>query len=407
MSSADGIGKRARVFRTRRKMSLEVVSGLAGISVSQLSRLERGLKRFDRRGLLEDVARALSVSVIDLTGQPYAPVDQRSAMAMAAIPEIETALLDCTLDDVPDLSTRPVTELAAAARVANGHRAAVRYDLASLGIGGLLTELQVAAVTATAPARYTALSALVEASVVAHDIAKGMGHLALATQAAERGVDAARRLGDPALIGFASWIRAFSLMNAGARRRATSAITEVIDSLATVDPTGPDTLAAEAYGLAQLTRALLAARSGQADTAYEHLGEAARIAFHTGDRNGLLMYFGPSNVAVWRVVIGVELQEAGRVYEQAQKADIDTDKLSASRVGVLYLDLAQALAQEGGRRDDEAVRHLDLADQASPQRIRHDPIARELLDELDMRAPRKLWLLDSLRHRFGLTAPSG
>jgi transcriptional regulator with XRE-family HTH domain len=400
-SSADEIGGRVRAIRRQRGLSLEVAAGLAGISKPYLSQLERGERHFNRRGLIENVARALSCSVVDLTGQPYEPADKRSAAAMAAIPQIEIALLDCTLDDVPDLAPRPVTELAAAARMANEHRAAVRYDLASLGIGGLLTELQVAAVTAPAPVRQTALAALVEASVVAYDIAKCLGHLALATQAAERGVDAARRHGDPALIGFASWIRALSLMIAGARRRATSVITEVIDSLATVDPTGPDTLAAEAYGLAQLQCAELAAHSGQADTAYQHLGEAARVAFQTGDSNGLLMHFGPTNVAVWRAVIGVELQEAGKVYEQAQKANIDTDRLSASRVGMLHLALAQALAQEGGRRDADALRHLDLADQQAPQRIRHSPVARELLAELDLRAQRKLWLLDSLRHRFG------
>jgi hypothetical protein len=36
-------------------VSLEVASGLAGISKSYLCRLENGERRFDRRGLLEDV----------------------------------------------------------------------------------------------------------------------------------------------------------------------------------------------------------------------------------------------------------------------------------------------------------------------------------------------------------------
>jgi hypothetical protein len=96
------------------------------------------------------------------------------------------------------------------------------------------------------------------------------------------------------------------------------------------------------------------------------------------------------------------------VYEQAAAANIDPAVLgSANRIGCLYLDLARALVQEGGRRDDEALRHLDLADQHAPQRIRHDPLARELLAELDRRAARKLWMLNSLRHRFGFAAPNG
>jgi transcriptional regulator with XRE-family HTH domain len=406
MPSADEIGARVRTFRKRRGLSLEVASGLAGISIAQLSRLERGERRFNRRGLIEDLARALSCSVVDLTGQPYAPADERSAMAMAAIPEIELALLDCTLDDVPDLPPRPVGKLATAAQVANEHRAAVRYDLAGRGLGQLMTELHVVAATGSGADREMALRALVEACMAAKATAKAMGHMALAVQADERGLDAARRLGDPALIGFTSMYRALTLMDAGARRRATKALVEVIDSLAMFDPTA-DTLAADAYGFAHLAQAQLAARSGQAGAAQDHLAEAARTAFRTGERNGLMMFFGPTNVAVWRVAIGVDLQEAGKVYEQATAAKINAAALSTGRVGALHVNLARALAQEGGRRDGDAIRHLDLADQASPQRIRHDPIARELLAELDMRTHGKSWLLSSLRHRFGLTAPTG
>lgn len=403
MRSDDEIGARVRAVRKRRGLSLEVASGLAGISFSYLSRLERGERHFDRRGLIEDLAHALSCSVVDLTGQPYKPVDKRSAVAMAAIPEIEIALLDCTLDDVPDLSARPVAELTTAAQLANEYRDAARYDLASQGVGQLLIELQVMAVAGGVEHREAALRALVEACYVAYEVAKSLGYTALAVQAAERGLAAANELGDPALIGFANWYRALALMRVGARRRAASVLTDACNSLATADPTDADTLAAEVYGLLQLTHAQLGAHLGQGDTAHDHLTEAARIAFHTGDRNGLMCHFGPTNVAVWRVAIGAELQEAGKVYEQATAANIDTAVLgSANRVGCLHLDLARALAQEEGRRDDEALRHLDQADQLAPQRIRHDPLARELLAELDMRARRKLWPLDSLRNRFGL-----
>lgn len=44
-------------------MSLDVAAGLAGISKPYLSRLERGERAFERRGLLEDVAGALGCAV--------------------------------------------------------------------------------------------------------------------------------------------------------------------------------------------------------------------------------------------------------------------------------------------------------------------------------------------------------
>jgi transcriptional regulator with XRE-family HTH domain len=398
------IGVRVRAAREQRGLSREVAAGLAGISTPYLGLLERGQRHFNRRGLLEDLAQALTCSVADLTGQPYAPVDKRSAMAMAAIPEIKMALYDCSLDDVPDLAPRPVAELAAAARMANEHRDNARYDLAGQGLGQLLTELHVVAVTGDGADREAALTALVEAAgLVAYGLAKSLGHTDLAVRAAERGVDAARRLDDPALIGFAGFHRALALMHVGARRRAASVLTGVIDDLSMADPTGPG-LAAEAYGFAHLTRALLASRSGQGGMARDHLDEAARIASRTGDRNGLLQHFGPTNVAVWRVAVGAELQEGGKVYEQAQAARIDTTVLgSANRIACLNFDLARSLAQEAGRRA-AVLRHLDLADQNAPQRVRHDPLARELLAEMKRRARRQDPLLDSLCHRFGLTS---
>lgn len=68
-------------------------------------------------------------------------------------------------------------------------------------------------------------------------------------------------------------------------------------------------------------------------------------------------------------------------------------------------DFARLLAQEGGPRDGDAIRHLDMADRLAPQRIRNDPIARDLVVTLDRRAHRRAWELDSLRNRFGVGAP--
>lgn len=73
VEEASTIGARARMICRRRGLSLEVVAGLAGITAQYLSMLERGLRGFNRRGLVEDLADALGCSVADLTGQPYPP----------------------------------------------------------------------------------------------------------------------------------------------------------------------------------------------------------------------------------------------------------------------------------------------------------------------------------------------
>jgi len=141
------IGGRVRRVRTRRGLSLEQAAGLAGIGKSYLSKLETGQRRFIRRGLIEDIAQALSCSVADLTGQPYLAVDGRTVRAAAAIPAVSAALHDATLEDVPDVPVRPLEELEHAAESALAYADNVQFDIAADGLSAVLTELHVHAVT--------------------------------------------------------------------------------------------------------------------------------------------------------------------------------------------------------------------------------------------------------------------
>lgn len=399
------IGARVRRIRRRRGLSLEAAAGLAGISKAYLSQLENGHKRFERRSLIDRLAEALGCSVIDLTGEPYGPADHISATAMTTIPAIQLALHDCALDDAPDVSCRPVEQLAGAVHSRmTAYLDECRYDRAGHDLGKLLTELHVIAARGKSESKQAALELLVEACIVAFGVTKNLGHPELALSAARRGYDAAVLTENPALLGWASQRRAQALQRVSAHRRAAAVLSEALDEAGPfADPSAEFTDAAEASGLLHLTAAMNAARFGDTDLAHSHLEHAAELATNTGERNGLGQHFGPSNVAVWRVSIGVELKEGAAVYERAAKTGLDVDALgSADRIGMFHIDLARALAQEDGSRDFDAIRHLDQADQIAPLRIRFDPIARELLAELDNRARKRTWELDSLRHRFGL-----
>jgi transcriptional regulator with XRE-family HTH domain len=390
------------MIRKRRGLSLTAAAGLAGVSKGYLSMLESGQRRFERRSLVDDLAEALGCSSLDLTGEPYEPVDRRAADTMAVIPEIELALYDCTLDDVPDQPVRPVEQLAELVQAANAARDEGRPDVAGRGIGGILTELQIIAATRP-PARRQALTLLVEASWVAYAVAKAVGHVDLALVAASRGYEAAERLEDISLMAFITWYRTTALQRVGARRRVTSILDKAIDELEPLaDPTLDRPVLAELYGMLHLTASLHAAKTHRADEAHEHLAEAGRIAGRTGERNTLLMHFGPLNAALWRLSVGVELEEGARVADEFDLPQT-TETLSPGRLGAMHADLARALAQEGGPRDWDAIRHLDQADRIAPIRMRHDPVARELVASLDNRARATSWELSSLRHRFGLS----
>jgi transcriptional regulator with XRE-family HTH domain len=399
------IGERARMIRRRRGMSLQTTAELAGITKGYLSLLERGAKRFERRSLLENLANALGCSVVDLTGEPYVPVDRANADALATVPGLRLALNDYGVEERPNVEARPVDALLAWLDQASADRDQALYSAAGRDLGTLLVQLQERAHVGSPVDRRRSLAALVEGWVIAGAVTRNLGYVDLSASAARRAYDTALMLGEPAMIGFARWFWSYTLMRLAARNRATALLERTIDELApTISLAGTDTTPAEIVGLAHLTAAQAAARDQRPDDAHVHLDAAAGIADRTGERNSLRRHFGPTNVAAWRLSIGVELGEGARAYADATAMPINTQLLgSKERTAALHLDMARALAQEGGARDWDAIRHLDTADRLSPQLVRPDPVARELLAGLNGRPGKREWELRSLCHRFGLS----
>lgn len=398
------IGATARMIRRRRGMSLSAAAGLAGISKGYLSKLENGKASFTRRGLVEDLAAALGCSPVDLTGLPAVAPDRRSMAAASAIPGLTAALHDTTLDDVPEVPTRPLAELVDLTVRANAAADQVRYEIVSgSALGDLITELHMIAARGDGDDRREALHALVTACIVARSLAATMGHGELAVTATRRGWDAARRLERGDLASLMAMGRAISLNRVGARHRAGVVLRDALaDAQEAPGPTAQDTSAAEARGMLHLTAAHLAARDGNVGDAETHLGEARALARFTGERNFMLYHFGPSNVGAWELAVAVETDRGPEAAEKLAPV-IDVKTLgSPDRVAAVHFDLARAYAQAEGARDGEALRHIDKADRVAPVRVRHDPLARELIELLDRRARRRVWELDSLKNRVGI-----
>lgn len=398
------IGERARHIRRRRGLSLETVAGLAKIHYSFLSRLERGERAFTRRGLLENLAAAMTCSVTDLTGQPYLAPDSATAAATAAIPALNLAFHDATLDDTPDIPTRPLSTLVTAARAANVNADNVQYDLAGRDLGPIITELQVIAATGNGDEQRQALLALAEACEVAYGLARTTGHTELAVAAARRGFDAAQRAERLDLMGLLSMSRSIALMRLGARRAAGNVTRDALATLA--DEPGPrkdDTMVGEARGMLHLTAALIAARDADPNLADTHLEEARSLAVHTGERNHMHFHFGPTNVAAWELSLHVESDRGPEAAERFETSRIDMAILgSRERESAVHFDLARSWAQAGGTRDDRVVRALDTADRLAPVRVRNDPLAHDIVMDVDRRAKRRTWELSSLKNRLGV-----
>lgn len=406
VEEAQAIGARARKIRRRRGLSLEVVAGLAGITPGYLSMLERGLRGFNRRGLIEDLAGALGCSVTDLTGQPYLPPDRTSAEVLAALPGIREVIYDTGVGNAPEVRSRLVGQLAVAVRRANEYRDAGRYGAAASELGALLAELHSHTSGGGSDIRRAALLVLVEACHVAAAVAEVVGHEDLALACAVREAEAADALGDdPALALLSAYSLGQTWLRVGARRKAATTLAKAVQAGSGVDPDAENTAAAEMAGMVQLGSALLNARTGDRSAVNAHLSEAASLAERTGERNTQLQHFGPVNVALWKVALAVDLGDGPAAAEAFEAEPIPVELLgSPLRSANLSLDLARGWAQAEGARDAEAIRALDAADRAAPVMVRNHPLARELIDILSGRARRRVWELDSLRNRFGTVA---
>ncbi len=403
-AEAQSIGQRLRMIRRRRGLGLTAAAGLAGISKPYLSMLERGERGFNRRGLLDDLAEAIGCSVADLTGQPYSLPDRQGTEVASLVAGISRALHDTTLDDAPDVSVGPLSELAQATTLAHAHADDACYGLAGQGLADLLIALHVRVVTSSSEERISALVKLAEACKVAYILAKRTGRIELAGIAAQRGLEAARLAERPDLVGMLEMSRTSTLLGLGARRRAVAVCGETLREIAALPgPTPDDTRVAEACGMLHLTTALIAAREGRTGDVATHLAEARSLAAHTGERNHMRYHFGPTNVAVWELGLAVEAGTGPDAAERIAAAPIDLSVFSSKgRTAYVHFDLARAWAQAEGSHDQEALRALDTADRLAPVRLRNDPLARDLVITLDRRAPRPVWELNSLRNRFGI-----
>ena len=59
-----------------------------------------------------------------------------------------------------------------------------------------------------------------------------------------------------------------------------------------------------------------------------------------GECNGMRTHFGPTNVAVWRLGVGIEMGEGGPAYELTARMPLGVDALNSDeRSAALYFDI--------------------------------------------------------------------
>lgn len=373
-----GIGPRIREIRQRRRLTLRATAELAGRSHAWLSLIEQGKRTLDRRSDIDALAAALKVSPTELLAQPYAPVDQSDAEAQEQMEAIRIALVSTDLEYPSATAQREPLEHTVLAVQAAHAALCRRGDVAAAGraLPDLLTALHVYATGGREDQRRTALGAVVEACCATVGVAKALGYHDLAWIGAERGRQAAHRLGDPMWTGLSEFYMSYAL------RPYSLGAANTARALATMPPTGPDPRTPLVYGMLQMMAAFGAAVTGRDDDMRSHLAEAEELAARTGDTSDFELYFGPSNIAIWRLTMAVERGEGGAGLEKA--SDVRLDAVSRRRQAAYFVDLGRAQAQ--GRQDHDALRSLLWAEHLMPQELHSNVFARQAIAEMYRRA---------------------
>ncbi|WP_067479229.1 helix-turn-helix domain-containing protein [Actinomadura hibisca] len=373
------IGARLKVLRRWRRLTLNELAGLSGLSKSFLSMAERGQRSLDRRSHIAALARALQVSEIDLCGGPHLSSDVEQSAPHAYVPALRLAVTTNAWHTDPVVErARSVDELVAtmAHQIEPPRR---RYDFRRVGelLPAVLDELHLhVAQPVDERAEVAALDGLVEAYMAAAGMARSLGYLDLGAMAAMRATEAAARLDDPISQGKA----AFSMNRPSVTdlNRVAMLACKAVDRVephASQGPDGPETL-----GMLLLNAALARAATYDVQGAEEFLDAAEELARRLpDDLDANWQGFSATNVGIWRVSIAVESGVPARqVLDLASR--VEESKLDGrlGRKACFFADVGRGLARDASRRS-EAIEWLRRSERVAPQRFRNDGKIREIV----------------------------
>ena len=359
------IGRRVRQVRYARGKSLRVVAGLAGISKSHLSRIERGEHALDSRSEIVALANALQIAPSELTALPVpAPGNGGTDASIAGV---RLALMAVSRDR-PGGQVVSVEELRERASAIES----VEYHRRGVALPGLIRDLHTTLAAGRNVTELLQLTVMVHAQTVRGWLLVMGAPLDLRWQAAILARRAAEDLDDPAAVGVVAWGAVVEMIASGAFDLAQAELDAVTVPTATSDGLQLD-------GMLALSRSLVAAadhRPGDMQAALEH---AAQVAQRTGQGNAYRMGFGPVNVGLWRMAGALEADDPDTAIQVAEGLR-PAEHPSLERRATCWMDYGRALARI--RRRDDAVVALRRAEELFPMRVLRNPFARDVIAEL-------------------------
>jgi transcriptional regulator with XRE-family HTH domain len=377
-------GARIAAYRRLNRLTQRGLAARANVSHSLLTKVEIGSKPASQ-AFLAACARAMSIPVTHLTGQPFIE-EQTEDRLSGPLADLRASLenFDLPLDDLP---VRPLVEIRPDVRAMVLARRDAQYARILGGAPALIDELVQQSQTLTGHDAEQAHHLLVQLYRSAADVAYALGLIDLVSLLLARMDFSASRCGDPYQVATYRYMRAYSSFTTGrhevGRKIIQTALADIDSGVRTADA-----VAVCAAGNLRLRASILATRQGDADTARGELAEARRLADRLGREvtgsdlaTGYAgaMSFGTTNVAIHAAAVEMELGNHGAAIELAKRVNTPSD-YPPDRIGHHHIDTARAQLLTGD--NDGAMTSLLKARQIAPQKTRYHPSVRETVASL-------------------------
>jgi transcriptional regulator with XRE-family HTH domain len=367
------VGERIAYYRRRRGMTQEVLCGLVGGRTTEwLRQIENGKREVDKLSTIVSVAEALRINPSVLLPGPFHSRPRHDGTIGSApdtVPAIESAMLRydsiTNLIGVPD--REPVDPVGLRRRIDRAFFCSQTERWSEMGplVPDMIADAWHLVHNAeTDDERRAAYGLQAQVYRVTSGMLDRLGEARLPWVAAERSMHAAEHAGDPLLIAGGAWRLGVVLRHTGRLTESTDVPVAAADALRSSLAT-PESHSV--YGALMLKGAVGAATLGDRREADRYLAEAARSAEITGDRNDHWFAFGPTNIAIHRVWLALELGDpAGAIDQATHVPDTLPRELAERRTSHL---ITLAWAHYLRRHDREALDALRAARSSAPEQL--------------------------------------
>nr|WSZ99596.1 helix-turn-helix domain-containing protein [Streptomyces sp. NBC_00857] len=394
------LGARIAEERVRAHLTQRGLAARAHVSFSLLSKVESGARPASP-ALIAACARALGIESSTLIGQPFAE-ELRVERFEAPLAAIRASLenWDIALDE--GVAPRDLAEIGKDVNSLGTLRRSAAYLGVASNAPALIDELVEASHRYEGADKERAHRFLAYTYRCVHDVAHKVGHLDMGNTILARMSYSAVRSDDPNMPLLTAYLRAQSCFNSGRHEVGIRLMGRSLHDVEEAASAG-DVSALCVQGNLRLRTTMLAARSQDSGQARAEWKEADETAKRLGrDTQNYVLSFGPTNTAIHKVAMHVELGEYGEAVREARSVRFSEafQETYPDRVGHHFIDLGRAQLWTGDRAAAEASLHK--ARKAAPQQARFHPHARETVLSLRRAERQSSETLSNLAQWMGL-----